>query len=219
MYILEYMQNCVYLFKELPNMIAIITGDIINSRAVDPNKWIVKLKDVLSSIGTEPKDWEIYRGDSFQLRIHPKHALHTSILLKSSIKQFKKLDIRIAIGIGEIDYEGMKITESNGSAFIHSGECFEALKKDNLAIKTSNKHFDKTINTMLSLASLTMDAWSPSASEIISLSLKNPTKKQIELAKILNKSQSNISIALKRGGYEEILGLLSYYEYEISKIC
>jgi hypothetical protein len=199
-------------------MVAIITGDIINSRAVDPNKWMSKLKDVLKSIGNEPKDWEIYRGDSFQLRVNPERALYVAIRLKSVIKQFKALDVRMAIGIGEVDYEGAKITESNGSAFIRSGECFEALKKDTLAISSPNAQFDKTINTMLSLASLTMDNWTPASSEIISLSLENPIKKQIDLAKMMDKPQSNISIGLKRGGFDEIQRLMNYYKDEISKI-
>lgn len=199
-------------------MVAIITGDIINSRAVDPNKWMSKLKDVLKSIGNEPKEWEIYRGDSFQLRVNPERALYVAIHLKSVIKQFKALNVRMAIGMGEVDYEGAKITESNGSAFLRSGECFEALKKDTLAISSPNAQFDKTINTMLSLASLTMDNWTPASSEIISLSLENPTKKQIDLAKMMDKPQSNISIGLKRGGFDEIQRLMHYYKDEISKI-
>lgn len=199
-------------------MIAVITGDIINSRKEASNKWINKLKIVLNSIGNEPKDWEIYRGDSFQVRVKPEEALNLALQLKSAIKQFKNLDIRLAIGIGEIDFDSEKITESNGTAFVRSGECFETLKKETLAIRSPNKHFDKTINTMLSLASLTMDGWTPSSSEIISLSLQYPDKKQTDLAKLLNKPQSNISIGLKRGGYDEIEKLLNYYKEEIQTL-
>ena len=199
-------------------MIAVITGDIINSRKEASNKWINKLKIVLNAIGNEPKDWEIYRGDSFQVRVKPEEALNLALQLKSAIKQFKNLDIRLAIGIGEIDFDSEKITESNGTAFVRSGECFEALKKETLAIRSSNKHFDKTINTMLSLASLTMDGWTPSSSAIISLSLQYPDKKQTDLAKLLNKPQSNISIGLKRGGYYEIEKLLNYYKEEVQTL-
>jgi hypothetical protein len=51
------------------------------------------------------------------------------LLLKATIKQHKALDVRMAIGIGTIDYTSNKVTESNGSAFIR--ECFEGLKKTN----------------------------------------------------------------------------------------
>jgi hypothetical protein len=32
------------------------------------------LKSVLNAYGNEPKDWEIYRGDSFQLVVDPADA-------------------------------------------------------------------------------------------------------------------------------------------------
>lgn len=199
-------------------MKAIITGDIVNSRSVDAEKWILKLKKALDLFGKEPKEWEIYRGDSFQLKIEPSRALHAAILLKAQIKQFKELDIRMSIGIGEVDYDSSKITESNGSAFLRSGECFETLKKDLLAISSPSKGFDKTMNVMLSLAGLAMDSWTPLSSEIIQLSLENPNMTQSEMAKLLDKSQSNISIALKRGGFDEIQKLLTYFKEEVIKL-
>ena len=51
-------------------MKAIITGDIVNSRSVDAKKWLLKLKKVLNLFGNEPKDWEIYRGDSSSTKTH-----------------------------------------------------------------------------------------------------------------------------------------------------
>lgn len=199
-------------------MEAIITGDIVNSRAIEAKVWILKLKECLSLFGNEPGQWEIYRGDSFQLKVEPKKALLAAVLLKAQIKQFKALDIRMAIGIGEVNYEAEKITESNGDAFLRSGECFEQLKKDLLKMKSPDKNFDKTMNVMFSLAGISMNSWTPLSSKIIQLSLKNPNMTQSEMAKLLDKSQSNISIALKRGGFDEIQRLLNYYKEEIQKL-
>lgn len=199
-------------------MEAIITGDIVNSRAIEAKEWILKLKECLSLFGNEPGQWEIYRGDSFQLKVEPKKALLAAVLLKAQIKQFKALDIRMAIGIGEVNYEAEKITESNGDAFLRSGECFEQLKKELLMIKSPDKNFDKTMNVMFSLAGISMNSWTPLSSKIIQLSLKNPNMTQSEMAKLLDKSQSNISIALKRGGFDEIQRLLNYYKEEIQKL-
>ena len=201
-------------------MVAIITGDIIKSRNIEAKHWMPKLKKVLNSFGTEPKTWEIYRGDSFQIEIKPEDALHAAILIKAAIKQFKPLDVRLAIGIGEKTYHAEKITESNGSAFIYSGQSFENLKKQTLAIKTEWKEFDKTINLMFDLASLTMDNWSPTSSLIIKTALEaKPESNQQELAALLNKKQSNISTGLKRGGFYEIQKLLNYYQHEIKNKC
>lgn len=203
-----------------PNMIAIITGDIVNSRQIGAKQWLPELKKVLNTYGEEPKHWEIYRGDSFQIETKPQDALQVAILIKSAIKQFKTLDARLAIGIGEKTYQSDKITESNGSAFIYSGHSFEKLKKQTLAIKTAWNDFDNTLNLMCDLASLTMDAWSPTSALIIKTALEcDPNTNQEALATMLNKKQSNISTSLKRGGFYEIQKLLHYYQHEIKKLC
>ncbi len=201
-------------------MVAIITGDIIKSRNIEAKQWMPELKKVLNRYGNEPKTWEIYRGDSFQIEVKPEEALHAAILIKAAIKQFKPLDVRLAIGIGEKTYHSEKITESNGTAFIYSGESFESLKKQTLAIKTEWKDFNKTINLMFDLASLTMDNWTPTSSLIIKTALETkPESNQQELAAVLNKKQSNISTGLKRGGFYEIQKLLNYYQHEIKNKC
>ncbi len=193
-------------------MTSIITGDIINSRASDPKIWIDILKSELKKYGEEPQHWEIYRGDSFQFEVNPKNALKAAILLKAGIKQFKTIDVRLAIGIGEKTYTAKSITESNGNAFIYSGECFENLKKTTLAIKSKDSIFDKQINIMIELALLTMDNWTPVASSFFKAAIENPNSNQSELAKMLNREQSDISKGLKRAGYDEIYKLIQFYE-------
>lgn len=200
-------------------MVAIITGDIVNSRSVDIQKWMPELKTVLNKYGTEPKTWEIYRGDSFQIETLPIDALKIAILIKSTIKQFKSLNVRLAIGIGEKTYVSEKITESNGSAFVHSGEAFEKLKKQTLAIQTIWKGFDQTMNLMFDLASLTMDSWTPTSCLIIKTAIETEHINQKELAILLNKKQSNISTSLKRSGFDEIQKLLEYYQQKIKNKC
>ncbi len=200
-------------------MEAIITGDLINSRLVDPNEWMPALKKVLKQYGKEPKNWEIFRGDSFQLNTKPEDALMAAFLIKAEIKQWKDLDVRIGIGIGEITYQAAKITESNGTAFLNSGDCFEDLKKQTLAIKTPNKDLNGTLNLMIELASLTIDRWTETAAKLVKLKIENPTANQKDLANMLNKTaQGTISEGLKRGGYDEIQKLLNYYKLKISEL-
>lgn len=192
-------------------MTSIITGDIINSRDHFPEAWLDGLKQVLQTFGTAPKQWEIYRGDSFQLEIPPKKALKAALLIKAHMKQFKDLDVRLAIGIGEKTYDAKTITESNGSAFIHSGACFENLKKTTLAIKSNDEEFDTIINIMISLGLLTMNSWTTTTASLIKLALEHPNYNQKQLAELTNSTQGNISQGLKRSGYDEILKLLEYY--------
>ncbi|WP_341215847.1 SatD family protein [uncultured Wocania sp.] len=200
-------------------MTSIITGDIINSKKSSPKLWLETLKTILNSYGNSPLSWEIYRGDSFQLEINPKQALKACVLIKATIKQFENIDVRLAIGIGEKTYQSDKITESNGSAFVNSGECFEALKKTTLAVKSPFNEFDNSINIMLELAQLILNNWTSTSAILIKTALENPDLNQSQLAKILKRTQGNISQGLKRAGYDEISKLLYYYETQIQTLC
>lgn len=201
-------------------MQAILTGDLVNSRKADPNLWLNDLKSVLNRYGKEPADWEIYRGDSFQIATTPDFALELALLIKATCKQHKSLDARIAIGIGEISYRSGKVTQSNGTAFVHSGECFEALKKQTLGIRTPWENFDAAFQVILQLVSQSSDNWTVATSEVIAKALENPEMNQKQLAVLLDrKSQSSISEALKRGGYEEISSVIGFYKSEIGKLC
>lgn len=196
-------------------MVAVITGDIINSREGEVKNWLGNLKEVLNRYGQEPSQWEIFRGDSFQLSISPQNALLAAIHIKATIKQTKAQDVRIAIGLGQETHSAKKITESNGPAYVLSGECFESLKKQTLAISSANPELDKVLNLMLSLSLLTINNWSITVARTVKVALENPEKHQKEIAKLLNKSQSSVSEALKRGGFEEIMNLNSYYQTQI----
>ncbi|WP_298343916.1 SatD family protein [uncultured Algibacter sp.] len=200
-------------------MTSIITGDIINSKKSSPKHWLEALKSVLNSFGKTPQTWEVYRGDSFQLEVTPEQALLTCLLIKATIKRFNDLDVRLAIGIGEKTYQSENITESNGSAFVNSGECFENLDKTTLAIKSSFEPFDTAINIMLDLAQLTINNWSSKSAILVKTTLENPDLKQNQIAEILNRTQGNISQGLKRAGYDEITKLLHYYQTQIQSLC
>lgn len=207
--------NQLYLIKAY--MIAVITGDIVNSKKDDSQNWLNLLKNTLNQYGSEPQTWEIYRGDSFQLSINPEKALIAALHIKSMIKQTKIQDVRLAIGVGSEKHKSQKITESNGSAYVNSGECFESLKKQTLAIKTDDKDLNEALNIMLDLSLLTADHWSVVVSEVIKTAIENPDKNQRELAELLAKSQSNISEALKRGGFDEIMAMNQFYIKNISR--
>ena len=200
-------------------MTSIITGDTINSKETLPQAWLDTLKLALNNFGNNPKQWEIYRGDSFQLEVPIQDALQAAFLIKAAIKQHKNLDVRLAIGIGEKTFSTPKITESNGSAFVNSGECFETLKKTTLAIKSPYKSFDDQINIMLELAQLTTNYWTSTSANLVKTALEHPQLNQKALAEKLNKTQGNISQGLKRAGYDELSKLLDYYKNQIQALC
>lgn len=203
---------------ENSKIFAVLTGDVVNSRQGDAAAWMPLLKRALHVFGTEPSDWEIYRGDSFQMLLPAREALHAALIIKAGLKQIPKLDVRIAIGIGTVNYRAAKITESSGDAFTRSGSCFDALKKQSLSIATGDESFNERFNLMLALGLLTMNSWSVIVAQAIQAALENPDKNQMELAQLLKKSQSSISEALTRGGYEEVLRMEQYFQQQIQKL-
>ncbi len=194
---------------------AILTGDIVNSRSIDPNSWQTGLKQLLDEFGPSPKVWEIYRGDAFQVEVPAELALLSAIRIKALIKQNKHLDVRIAIGIGTKDFPKSSITESNGEAYTNSGRCFEALKKKRLAVSSPWKNLDSEWNLYFQLASLVMDQWAPKTAYILKAALDHPEFNQMELAELLDRSQSTVSEGLKRAGFDEIEKLLQRYAKQI----
>ncbi|WP_036154999.1 SatD family protein [Maribacter forsetii] len=195
-------------------MIAIITGDIINSENHPSSQWIDLLKNYFRKFGESPMNWEIYRGDEFQLKVTEKNALFTAIRIKAMLKTIKGLDVRMGIGIGLETYIGTGVTESNGPAYQRSGRNFETLKesKVNLSIATGEQARDRTLNLMLRLALDFMDDWSVVSAEIVTLSLDYPHYSQKEIAQQLGIKQSAVSQRLKRARLDLVLDVLSYYK-------
>jgi hypothetical protein len=188
------------------SMTSVITGDIIGSRrAVNPEKWLVPLKEFFNTLGKEPEVWQFFRGDSFQLEIkEPQNALFTAIQIKALTKCIKGLDVRMAIGIGSKTYDSPKITEANGDAFVFSGSLFEKMKKKTLAIKSPWEELDKELNLYLDLALLTMDKWTQNSAEIVKITFEMPEATQTEVGVRLKITQGRISDRQKRAGLEEI---------------
>jgi len=202
------------------SMIAIITGDIINSRGHKSMEWMAKLKSCLTQWGDTPSTWEIYRGDEIQLRIKVKHALFAAIQLKALIKSIKGLDIRIGIGFGNETYIGAGVSESNGTAYQRSGRTLDVLKENkvNLMLSSADEEYNRTMNLILKLASDFMDDWSPVSAEMVFLSLSRPNESQQNLAEQLNIKQSAVSQRKKRARLNLVEDLLAYYERTVNTI-
>jgi hypothetical protein len=198
-------------------MIVILTGDIINSRKVPSKKWMDDLKTIFQSIGKSPNDWEIYRGDEFQLEIKTlEDALAVAFQIKAFFKSIN-LDVRMSLGIGDKTYKARKITESNGSAFIRSGETFETLKKQklNLAINSGNAEFDEDLNLMLKLTLSFMDNWLQQSAEFVLIAIQNPTLSQEEIGVKLGINQAAVSRRQKRSNYDLLLQVDNYFRKKI----
>lgn len=200
-------------------MEVVITGDIIGSTKTSPENWLPTLKAALGDWGKEPADWELYRGDSFQLKVkNPMRALEAAVWIKAAIKTIPGMDIRLGIGFGEVTYPAERVTESNGEAFVHSGEIFEQLSKMNqeMAVKSPWNQFDQEINLSIKLALIPMNQWTVSAAVTVREVLKNPTLTQAALGAKLGITQNAISARLSRAHMGVIQEWMAYFPVKLT---
>jgi hypothetical protein len=211
-------------------MIAVIKGDIINSRASkDPEKWLKPLKALLEKWGETPRNWELMWGDFFQLEVdRPLEALKIALEIKALIKSIQveenanigSMDVRMSIGIGKKDYSGSRVSESNGPAFVYSGEKFEKLKKEKitLAVQSPWEDFNEEMNLYLKLASALMDRWSVPSGELVKILLENPDATQDEIGAMLGIRQNSVSGRWSRANVDEILAVERIFRKKLAKL-
>lgn len=201
---------------------AILTGDIMHSRKLkSQGVWLSALKKLLNSQGRSPKTWEISRGDSFQVEIaKPAESLLLAIRIKAAVKCIKHIDVRMSLGIGQKEYSAARISESNGEAFIYSGEQLALLKteKQTLSVKSPWPGFNTHMHLCIRLAGVIMDNWSRGAAELVKISLEHPGLDQQGLAKLLHISQPSASERKKRANFDEIMELESYFHDQVTQL-
>jgi len=209
-------------------MIAVITGDIVASRKlVNQEKWLSPLKNLFTSWGFQPKDWKLERGDFFQVEIaNPDDVLLRAFEIKALIKKVEPLDhrkkispidVRMAIGIGEKNFSGETISESNGPAFYYAGDIFDLLKKEDatIGIKSPWPDFDEEMNLYLKLAGTFMDTWSVSSAELVNIVLKSPNSTQEEIGIHLGIKQNSVSGRWNRAHVDELLAVEKMFRRKI----
>lgn len=201
-------------------MKAILSGDIIHSSALKgEGAWLKVLKEIFSGIETKfdvlGSGAQIFRGDGFQLGLeNPEDALLVAILIRAGLKSDElKLEARIAIGLGEIDFLKPNILESDGEVFRLSGRLLDQLKKEKtrLALDSPYPDLNAEMSVSLKFLGLVLDNWSQADAETAWLSwLEELTPKQIEQR--LNISQPAVSKRKSSARLEEISLLVERFK-------
>ncbi len=200
---------------------AVITGDIIQSSQLDAEtrQWLMRslkaaLKQWDEDFGMES---ELIRGDSFQCLIpDPAIALRVALLIRTYVRSLNPtapydiyhrenpeishsrlmtnwlVDIRLAIGIGKIDYEGETLAESDGEAFHLSGRALDRLKdgRQHLAIASRDDNRGE-LATLATLLDAIVSKTTALQCEVIHLKLLGHT--EIDIAKKLEIKQSAVN--------------------------
>lgn len=201
-------------------MICIITGDIKGSRRAKSANWLDGIKQLFQKFGKNSIDWEIYRGDEFQLEVkNSEEALLVAFQIKAYLRTIS-LDARMSIGLGDKTYKAKRISESNGSAFINSGEAFNLMKKNKttLVLQSSNKDFNQEINLLLRLGLSFMDNWLSQQAEFVLLAIQNPDFSQEEIGELLKINQAAVSKRRKRANFDLLMEINTAYVEKLKRL-
>jgi hypothetical protein len=172
---------------------AVITGDLVKSRRIhegDIDTVINSLKGTFTEINARllggNGKFEIFRGDSFQgLFPQPELALLVSIIIRAKLRTFEPSfsiagkhskekpihyaysDARISIGIGEVNYNGKAIAESQGKAFERSGHALDKMKGEDerLTIVTPWEQVNKELDVECKLADVIISRWTSTTAD------------------------------------------------------
>lgn len=201
-------------------MTSIITADVIDSRKAPNSSWIDPLKNLLSGFGNSPQTWEIYRGDELQLEITPPEEVFISALKIKAVMKISRMDVRMSIGIGNKSYTASRLSESNGTAFMRSGESFELLRKQKLTLilNTGNADIDNELNLMIQLALTFLDSWLPQSAEFFLTAIENPQLSQEELGNKLGITQAAVSRKKKRAQFDLLMDLDRHFRSRIKTL-
>lgn len=187
---------------------AVITGDIVNSRKQPSGRWLPILEAALQEYS---EAYDIYRGDSFQALMNADKVFEAVFYLKAVLKSLTDLDVRIGIGLGEVEKGYDHIKNAEGTALLRSGEAFDNLGKETLQLVSQDPDLDSTINLLLKLSTEITNRWTENMASTIAFVIKNPKLNQLEIAEALGKKhQSQISTELRKGGYHKIMEVIRH---------
>lgn len=200
----------------------IITGDIVDSTKMLAEercsmlRMLQSLPELLSPLTII--DLEIFRGDSFQIRVgNPIDSLKVALAIRAHIRSYKfaesnsQWDTRLSIGIGTVEYENSTLATSDGEAYRASGRGLDAIGKWRLIIETPWEEVNKELRVSTAFADDIVSGWTQSQSRIIFQSIITDTS-HAEIGGLLGITRQMVDKAL-RAGKEELMNLyINRYE-------
>ena len=202
---------------------AVLTGDIVNSTLLEPSQE-KKLLKLLQHILSDHKQ-EFFRGDSFQAYIKESpQALRIALQCRTAAIGLQPdqspavSDVRISIGIGQVESPVRTLATAKGEAFLLSGRALDAMDKTEgrLIIITENKLTNYAFSVMSDYINSIYKQMTPKQAEVIFELLKGYSQQHV--AEKLNRSKSTISQHVTAGRWDEIENILKKYQEIVQQI-
>lgn len=220
-------------------MYGIITGDIINSRRIDATAreyLYASLQQFLKTLQADGwlKKVEQTGGDSFQCEVtHLSQTIRIALMIKCFVKAttsttrsgasdatlqaaIKDAGIRVAAGIGTVDFMKQTLSASDGEAFILASEALASLKQGfgELALHTNTPSLNATLLPTIVLLDALAQKYFGRQAEVILQKLQH--KKEEAVATAMGISQPGVNQAAKSAQWYAVEIALHYIEQQIT---
>ena len=188
-------------------MIAILTGDMIDSKrfTFGQRERFIELTESISQQLHPISDAkvEIFRGDSFQIRVEETmESLRYAIALRSLFREKglpgekKQWDVRISLGIGAKGFERDELGLSDGDAYRNSGLGLDEMKNSRLSVIFPKKELNDEFAVLTAFADAIISGWTIKQSNAILQKLLWGAP-NYEIAKRINVRRQTVDKLLK----------------------
>lgn len=219
---------------------ATISADIVSSTSFSVEELTLlqsKIRCFLDELSekSQGKNWgRLFKGDSVEIfLLDPHEALRTALLLKTLVKKtfswkketnakrelFRKLGVRLAIGVGEMRVADQKQDILDGDAIYYSGRLLEnQLKSDKekssmkrtMLFGCKDDSLSEQIDIMLELLDVVFKKATSIQSEVVYYKLFG--KQEEEIAKLLKIKQPTVNRHSNSIGWNAIESAVNYFE-------
>lgn len=216
-------------FENSHSCIAVLTGDIVGSSKLGAERRLILYETfpVLSEILLQQYPDCItykmsnFRGDGWQVIVNsPSKAFEISLFIRTFIRykfQTEKLDTRIAIGVGPVQFiPEDNVSAGDGEAYLSSGHLLESFSSQYMGLCFSSVKptlLLSSLENLVSLLDLIITSWGPGQSQAVHLALQGFT--QSDIAKNWQPNpikQPSVSRSLQTAGWDQVKSSLTMLE-------
>jgi hypothetical protein len=163
--------------------------------------------------------FEIIRMDEFLgLSENPSIAIRPVIMLFAAFRFLsykelgERLELKICVGIGPVEFQQDHLRESDGTAFRTATDGNNAMKRNQrIRIITFDDSMNEEFDLTCSFMDIMIHDWSDEQAEAMFLNLTG--KNQMEISQMLGISQPAVNRRLKAAHFDNIHKFISRYEH------
>jgi len=216
---------------------AVLTGDVVGSSKLNASQRRV-LQEVMSSASEQvqatftddiPFPPVRFRGDGWQFAVAVPHlSLRIGLFFRGLIlagMQAGRVDTRVAIGLGEVDFlPSATISSGDGEAFRLSGEALETLRRPTrmalLVSESCSSPLTDALDVIVKLVDLQASGWTGQQARAVVGALLDLTQESISQRWFKKRiSQQAVAQHLDRAGWGTIEPAIRFYEDALRQVA